>query len=207
MLKPRIAIGFGLVLFMATMIGRPVRVSQAQDDGGVTLASLAGKFAARGGGFQTVCFNTGFTALEDCATAPHLVPFNFTQIQHVTRGVAGNGCSVATTTNAPVFGTKFPSVGHELINVSNITSFDPATGSGTGSSKGYDGGSCNGAVFDSTGATQVNTTTFSFDVSDSGNRIETITTGFTAVTSAFSLAGSVNGVVFSQTAIRLQPQD
>ncbi len=74
MMKLRIAIGLGLVIFMATMIGGPVRVSQAQDDeGGVTLASLAGNYAGRGSGFFTLCFNTGFTAPEDCATAPHQV--------------------------------------------------------------------------------------------------------------------------------------
>ena len=34
MMKLRIATGLGLVLLMATMIGGPVRVSQAQDDQG-----------------------------------------------------------------------------------------------------------------------------------------------------------------------------
>src|SRR5260370_7310793 len=107
MMKLRIAQGLGLVLVMATMIGS-AKVSQAQDDGGVTLASLAGKFAARGSGFETVCFNTLFTALEDCATAPHVVPFNLTQIQHTTRDAAGNGCSISTTTTPPVSPSSFP---------------------------------------------------------------------------------------------------
>jgi hypothetical protein len=212
MMKLRIVTGLGLVLFMATMIGGPVRVSHAQDDGGVTLASLAGKFAARGGGFETVCFNTLFTALEDCATAPHIVPFNLTQIQHATRDAAGNTCAVATSTAAPVFGTKFPASVHTFTNVSTTASFDPTTGSGTGSGSQYVGGSCIGAVFDGAGATKTGTFTFSFDVSDSGNRIESITTGFSAVTSAEpvpfpSVAGSVKGLVLSQTSIRQHPQD
>jgi hypothetical protein len=67
----RFATGLGLVLFVATVVGGPVRVSRAQDDqGGVTLASLAGRFAARGSGSLTLCFNAGHTALQDCATAP-----------------------------------------------------------------------------------------------------------------------------------------
>jgi len=53
----------------------------------------------------------------------------------------------------------------------------------------------------------VGTTTRSFVLSDSGNRIETIITSFSTVTSAVSVAGSVKGNVFSQTAIRQQPQD
>jgi hypothetical protein len=60
LMKLQTATGLGLVLLLATMIGGPVRVSQAQDNqGGVTLASLAGNFAARGGGFFTFCFFFG----------------------------------------------------------------------------------------------------------------------------------------------------
>ena len=77
MMKLRIAKGVGLLILMATMIGGPVRVSHAQDGGGVTLADLAGKFASRGGGFFTACRNADSTAPEDCATAPNVVPFNF----------------------------------------------------------------------------------------------------------------------------------
>src|SRR6266851_8617193 len=103
LMKLRLATGLGLLILMATMIGGPVGVSHAQDDGGVTLASLARKFAARGSGFETLCFNTLFTALEDCATAPHVVPFNITQVSHSTRDAAGNSCAISTTTGAPVF--------------------------------------------------------------------------------------------------------
>src|SRR5712692_10841831 len=196
MMKLRIATGLGLVLLMARMIGGPVRVSQAQDDqGGVTLADLAGKFAGRGSGFFTLCFNAGFTAPEDCATAPHQVPFNQTGIFYRTGDVAGNFCGVITITTAPVFGTKFPA-GVSTTTQVGTTTFDPTTGSGTESFSRYAGGSCIGAVFDSTGATLTGTTTRSFVVSDSGDRIESIVTSFTSV------AGTVQGNVFSQTAIR-----
>src|SRR5216683_4029797 len=105
MMKLRTAAGLALLLFMATMIGGPVRVSHAQDDGGVTLASLAGKFAARGSGSLTLCFNAGHTALQDCATAPLVVPYNFARIEQETRDAAGNSCGVPTVTSAPVAGT------------------------------------------------------------------------------------------------------
>ncbi len=61
MMKLRIATGVGLLLFMATMACGPVGVSQAQANGGVTLASLAGKFETRGSGSYTVCFTDNFT--------------------------------------------------------------------------------------------------------------------------------------------------
>ena len=202
MMKLRIATGLGLVLFMATMIGGPVRVSNAQDDqGGITPASLAGKFSVRGSGFNTVCFNAGFTALEDCATAPHIVPNNITGISQVTRDAAGNSCAVATNTSAPVFGTTRPATVNRRIFVSITPSFDPTTGSGTTLFSQYVGGNCNGAVFDGAG-TLVATGTSTFVVSDSGNRIEEMITAYTPITSAFSVAGSVKGVVISQTAIR-----
>jgi hypothetical protein len=60
MMKLRIATGLGLALFMATMVGGPVGMSQAHD-GGVTLASLAGKFETRTSGSITVCYNESFT--------------------------------------------------------------------------------------------------------------------------------------------------
>ena len=211
MMKLRIAAGLGLVLFMATMIGGPVRVSQAQDDqGGVTLASLAGTFAARGGGFQTRCFNATFTALANCASVPQSqrVPFNVAFIAHFTRDTAGNACYVFTATARSALGARLATSADTVISVATPISFDPTTGSGTASFKNYIGGSCIGAVFDSTGATLEETGTFSFDVSDSGNRIESIVTSLTAVDSALgSVAGSINGAVITNTAIRQQPQD
>jgi hypothetical protein len=201
LMKLRIATVLGLVLLMATMVGGPVRVSQAQDDGGITLADLAGKCAGRGSGFFTLCFNAGFTAQEDCATAPHQVPLNYTGIFYRTGDAAGNFCGVVTTTVAPVSGTKFPA-GVSTSPTVGTTSFDPTTGSGTESISRYHGGTCSGAVFDSNGATLLGTTTRSFVVSDSGDRIEEIITSFSSVTSAFSVAGSIQGNVFSFTFIR-----
>ena len=97
LMKLRIATGLGLLLFMATMIGGPVRVSQAQDDEGVTLASLAGKFAGRGSGFLTICFSAGVPiSCSSVSPVPTLVPFNDTTIWQQTRNAAGNSCGVTT---------------------------------------------------------------------------------------------------------------
>jgi hypothetical protein len=206
-MKLSIATGLGLLLFMATIVGGPLGVSQAQADG-LTLASLAGKFASRGSGFETLCFNAGFTALEDCASASQSqrVPFNLTQIAHATRDAAGNGCAVATVTAravalGPTSATLAPTIS-PVTTVSTSTSFDPTTGSGTASFSQYRGGSCIGAVFDSTGASLTGTGTVSFMVSDSGNRIEQILMRYSAVTSTVSVAGSVNDPWFTVTSIR-----
>jgi hypothetical protein len=194
MMKLRIARGVGLLLFTATMACGPVGMSQPQaNDGSVTLASLAGKFTSKGSGSYTLCFGTSFSALVDCASSPHQeVPFNMTAVAHNIRDAAGNSCGVTTLTltDASVYGTKFPArINFTATNVSTTTSFDPTTGSGSSSVSQYRGGRCVGAMFDSTDAVLTGTGTQSFMVSDSGNRIETIITSFSVVTSPFGVPG------------------
>jgi hypothetical protein len=197
LMKLRIATGLGLLLFMATMIGGPVSVSQAQDDEGVTLASVAGKFAGRGSGFFTACLNAG--VLIDCSTVspvPTLVPSRDIAILHTTRYAAGNSCEVITETFGLVSGAKRFNFQTRTV-VGTTTSFDPTTGSGSESFSRYHGGSCSGAVWDGAG-TLTATGTDSFVVSDSGDRIETIFTSYAAVT----VVGSVSNFQFSTTSIR-----
>jgi hypothetical protein len=213
MMKLRIATGLGLLILMATMIGGAVRVSQAQDDEGVTLADLAGNFAGRGGGFFTTCLSAGgVLPLIDCSSlspVPTLVPFNDTHIWQQTRDAAGHSCGVMTEAFARVSGQKIPARVNARTHVGTTTSFDPTTGSGTEHFDRYVGGSCIGAAFDSTGATLTSTGTGSFIVSDSGNRIEFLWTGYTSVASAFTnnVGGSAQGLVFSDTFIRQGRQD
>jgi hypothetical protein len=201
-MKLHIATVVGLLLFTATMACGPVGMSQPQASGGdVTLASLAGKFETRGSGVYTLCFRENFTKKVNCASAPHEeVPFELTAVSHNIRDAVGNSCAFTTMTGAPTdvlaYSAKYASWGLLKINftttnVSTTTSFDPATGSGTESLNRYAGGSCDGAVFDSTGAVLTGTGTQSFMVSDSGNRIDTIVTSFSVVTSPLGEAGSM----------------
>ena len=201
MMKLRIATGVGLLLFMVTAGCGPVEMNRARtsDGGGVTLASLAGKFKTRGSGSYTICFDANLS-MVDCAASPHQeVPFNMTAVAHNIRDAAGNSCGVSaltlTPTDARVFGTYFTRLNFASTAVSTTTSFDPTTGSGSASVSQYHGGRCVGAAFDSTGAILTGTGTQSFMVSDSGDRIESIVTSFSTVT------GRVHGNVFSATSI------
>jgi hypothetical protein len=219
MTRLRNATGLGLLLFTATMIGGLVGISQAQGNGGgVTLAGLAGKFKTTGSGFYTVCFNESFTTVVDCASSPHEeVRFNATAVAHNIRDAAGNSCGVTTLTSTPtdaaVYGTKFPGrvnftrIDFTRTNVSTTTSFDPTTGSGTASFSQYHGGSCVGAAFDSTGAILTGTGTQSFMVSDSGNRIETITTSVSFVTSPFGVPGMLKETMPVNKTISVRESD
>jgi len=201
LMKLRIATGLGLVLFMATMIGGPAGVSQAQDNqGDVTLADLAGKFAGRGSGFFTICFSAGVPiSCSSLSPVPTPVPVNDTQIWQQTRDAAGNSCGVTTETFAPVSGRKSPAPVNTRTHVGTTTSFDPTTGYGTETYNRYRGGSCIGAAFDSTGATLTSTGTGSFVVSDSGNRFEFI---WASSTSISPVAGAAQGTVISDTLVR-----
>ncbi len=210
MMKLRIATGVGLLLFVATMVGGPAGMSGAQaGDGGVTLASLAGKFETRGSGSFTLCYNESFTEAVDCAAERHEeVHFKVTSVGHGTRDAAGNACgaisvsSTLTGTAVAVYAAKFPRrMNVQRTNVSTTTSFDPTTGSGTASFRQYLGGSCIGAGFDSTGAVLTLTGTQSFMVSDSGNRIKWILTSSSAVAGAFD-SDIMTGLMFSSTSIR-----
>ncbi len=115
-IKLRIVTGVGLLLFVAATVGGPVGMSRAQaGDGGVTLASLAGKFETRGSGSFTLCYNQSITEAVDCASALHEeVHFKVTSVGHGTRDAAGNACgvtslsSILTGTAAAVYAAKFP---------------------------------------------------------------------------------------------------
>jgi len=187
MMKLRISTGLGLLLFMATMIGGPVGMSQAGDRG-VTLASLAGNFASRTSGSFTLCYNESFTEAVDCASAPHQeVQFKLTSLAHGTRDAAGNSCGVTDQSNTltgasvAVYAAKFPArLNIRRTNVSTTTSFDPTTGLGTASFRQYREKSCSGAGFDSTGAVLAATGTVSF-----------IVTSISEIPSSFFIAGSV----------------
>ena len=216
MMKLRITTGVGLLLFTATMIDGPVWISRAQaNDGGATLASLAGKFTSKGSGSYTACFNASFSAPVDCVSAPHEVPFDFTAVSYGTRDAAGNSCGVTSTvsalrnspTDAPVLVTKFPPAKMIYSEVGTTTSFDPTTGSGTARFSQYRGGRCIGAAFDNTGAVLTITGTLSFMVSDSGNRIQTIVTSFSAVLSPFFVAGSMKETMPLSKATSIRQSD
>ena len=209
MTKLRNATGFGLLLFTATMIGGLTGISQAQgNNGGVTLASLAGKFETSGSGSETVCFNQSFTEAVVCASAPHRVQFKLTAVGHNIRDAAGNSCGVTSASGTPtgaavtVYAGKFPSRMHtQRTAVSTTTSFDPTTASGTASFRQYLGGSCIGARFDSTGAVLTLTGTLGFMVSDSGNRIKSTLTSFSTVPGAFD-SDIMTGLMFSSISLR-----
>jgi hypothetical protein len=60
--------------------------------------------------------------------------------------------------------------------VFKVTNYDSASGTGDQSLTEYFGGTCQGAIFNNSGATQVTAGTLHFVVSDGGNRIDNVVT-------------------------------
>jgi hypothetical protein len=67
-------------------------------------------------------------------------------------------------------------------NVVNIANYDPSTGVGDIFVTGYIGGSCNGSVFNSQGATKTATASAHFVASDGGKQIDYVNTQLQSVT-------------------------
>jgi hypothetical protein len=173
------------VVLMAAVVGRPIKALHAEE-GGITLASLAGSFAASATGIETVC-------VGGCAAPTKLVPLNDLNVGQETLDDLGNFCGFFTFVAAPVAGTKNPASTGRLTIAGKVSAFDPVTESGDDTFSVYVGGSCTGAVFNSGGATLNATGTRKFVVSQNGNHIAFALTSLTNVT------GTIGGVFFFGT--------
>jgi hypothetical protein len=147
--------------------------------------ALAQSFPLKAGTFSTtvtgsiaVCLNPTTFVEEACTTKGVFVaPIT---VLSVGRGVAdaqGNACAsvVETDSDFPVDASP-PLVTKNEHNVTKLTTYDSNTGVGDATGTTYTGGHCNGASFDSTGATVASTSTAHIVVSENGNRVDAIVT-------------------------------
>jgi hypothetical protein len=140
------------------------------------LAKLAGQYTSADEGSITLCFQPGFTATEACSDADAVpVVFNDPLVGSFTEDKAGNICGTSTDVlSAP--GDVHPPI-VTVQNVSaKVTNYDPSTASGDARFTDYNGGKCNGANFDSTGATVNNNGTLHFVASAGGDRRDYVAT-------------------------------
>ena len=88
---------------------------------------------------------------------------------------SSNGCTAVTEvdSNLPVDASPSRVTTNENM-VTTPLNYDPTTGTGDFSLTGYTGGKCNGAAFDSTGATEISSGTSHAVVSEGGDRVEII---------------------------------
>jgi len=121
-------------------------------------------------------FSLTVNGSESSCTSGTCVTLNIIEAGATVRDSAGNGCGthVAVVTFTPPV-QQSPIV-VPVTHVFKLTSYDPTTGVGDQSLTEYSGGKCNGAIFNSAGATQSVTGTLHFAVSENGNRIDNVVT-------------------------------
>jgi hypothetical protein len=144
-------------------------------------SALAGTYTNTGGGSLAFCTGPAPTFKQkDCSKfiegTDHVFPFTFVQLGEVTRDAKGNSCATITQAYSDSPLDSSPPLVQTVHNVGNIPSYDPSTGVGDNFVTGYSGGRCNGAVFNSTGATKTATSLTHFVASDEGKRIDFIGT-------------------------------
>jgi hypothetical protein len=154
-------------------------VNQAAWAGGVNLPLKAGQFSSTTTGSLAVCLDPANNFVEVACSAPgaFAFPLQDLNVGYTITDSKGNSCETFTQTisNLPVDIT-LPDVSFQNHTVGQVTHYDPMTGDGDVSFKGYTGGHCNGASFDSTGATPGASGTAHFTVSENGNREDVLIT-------------------------------
>jgi hypothetical protein len=104
------------------------------------------------------------------------------EVGQVVWDSSGNACGT---------GVETISVPGSAVLAMKMLSYDPDTGSGDATGSGYSGGKCNGATFDSSGATPRSNATFHYVISRNGERLDSVVTGLSFATEeigAFSIS-------------------
>jgi hypothetical protein len=157
-----------------------LRLAQAEAAAGLPLTKFAGNYAGEGSATFAVCFNSDFSAVAECSTAPKSAFYNQTAVFQGTADKSGNSCTTVSVTNGPEFpNPPLPANVLTLIQVGTVTSYNQASESGLQSFTFYvagSGASCNGSVLVNTANAPIagNATT-SFVASQKGSRVDEVT--------------------------------
>lgn len=143
------------------------------------LSGLAGNWAGQGSATFSICFNEDFSSVVDCSEAANTGFFSQVDVDQHTTDSKGNSCATDTISNSVEFPfPPNPANTFTAILVGKITSYNQATGTGSGSDTVYNAGPgtyCNGSVFVNTAnASPIGTTTVAFVISQFGSRADGI---------------------------------
>jgi hypothetical protein len=190
------AIFAGLILSQKAIAGNhggPSNGNQGGGQGGIPLS--AGQFSQTFQGSFALCLDPTSFAEESCSTTAVLViPLSILDNGVIASDETGNSCATITEVDSdlPVDASP-PNVTANEHSVGTLLNYDSTTGTGNGSFTNYIGGACNGATFDSTGATELASGTNHFVVTDNGNRVDFLITSITNPTGSigdFSASGT-----------------
>ncbi|MGA8223078.1 MAG: hypothetical protein WB780_15625 [Candidatus Acidiferrales bacterium] len=204
MKKIFVVLGVAFALLVIQHFANPrssqVSAQTAMDDhdGALYIPLPHGHFSVNSQGSLAVCRNPGTFAEESCSTPGALV-VPLTELYNGVTAVDKEGTSCVSfalvATNFPP--NALPS--NVIANahcVGKTLDYDPTIGAGDGTYTVFSGGTCNGSVFDSTGATEILSGGFHFAVSEGGNRSDFV------ITSLTDPLGGIGGASFSGTYLR-----
>jgi hypothetical protein len=153
-----------------------------------------GQFSTTTQGSLAICLNPTSFATEACSTSGVLVfPLSVLSNGSLTSDKTGNSCSTETEVDSALpVGSSPPTVTTNEHSVNQLLTYNSSTGIGDWSFTLYVGGSCNGAAFDSTGASEIANGTLHFVVTDRKRTDIMITTltNPSASVGAFSLSAT-----------------
>ena len=171
--------GYAVLLVVLAALAGLTQKAIAGGESGIPLPT--GQFSQTFQGSFALCLNPTTFAEESCSTSGVLVvPLSILTNGVVTADAAGNGCATLAevVSDLPVNASP-PTVIPNEHSVSKLLNYDSTTGTGDVSFTNYTGGTCNGATFDSTGATETASGTDHLVVTDGGKRVDFLITNVT----------------------------
>jgi hypothetical protein len=166
-----------LVIFIAGFVivmSQSLRAVTGDDDEGIPLRALAGKYSSTAHGSYALCLDPTNQFAEISCSDKKAVVFPQTEVDvgNGTQDAKGSSCTTYTGT----ISDQPPDVSPPAVAVFHIVAkdkgYDPATGSGDGTYTGYSGGNCVGAKFNSSGATIISSGSFHFVAGNDGKRTD-----------------------------------
>jgi hypothetical protein len=173
---------FALVFLLSQA---PIKVAAVEEEGAIPASALRGNYADALHGSFALCLNSSFVEVSCTSTGATVFPQSIVTAGHVAIGKSG-ACETGTEIISDLPVDISPPAVIPFQNVAKPIDYDPKTGTGDSSETTYTGGKCNGAQFDSTGATVISTGTVHFVASDNGKRIEGVVTALTDPTSGIA---------------------
>ena len=175
--------GSALLVASALAINQPLAGERGDGSKAIegSIPFPAGQFSFTSQGSFAICLDPSTFAEEPCTTGGALVlPLAVLDNGASVFDKSGNSCTTYTQVNTdlPVDASP-PSVTANIHLAGKPLDYDSSTGTGDNSITGYTGGSCNGATFDGSGATEIYSATAHFVVSEGGNRLDSIITALT----------------------------
>ena len=167
----------------ALLFGMLAVAALATSAGAQSIPEPSGQYSIARHGSFAVCLNPTTFADESCSKSGVFVyPLTDIAVGSITYE-SGSGCGTDTEIFSALPPNATPSTPGPETVVVKVTHYSSTTGIGTASYTGYSGGSCDGASFDSSGATEIASGTQQFVVTEGGKQVEITYTQLTNPTS------------------------